>query len=131
MSTPLWATVANLLDSVSPTGEAAEALRIERVRVDLPVDLTFRRTRDGVEVMGAPPRWRLRTAFDRPPGRMRIDIRREPPAEELPGFEDEGPGAPPSADPYDLELTPVAADGRDPFAGRDEPADRADAEVAA
>lgn len=79
MSTPLWATVADLLESVTPSGPAAELLRIQSMHVDLPMDLTFRQTKEGVELLGSPPRWRLRTAFDRPPGRMRIDISRDMP----------------------------------------------------
>lgn len=79
MSRPLWSTVTDLLESVTPRGAAAELVRVTGVSVELPVELSLRRTAGGVELLGAPPRWRWSTAFDRRPGRIRMELRPEAP----------------------------------------------------
>ena len=77
MRAPLWATLAALAESLHPAGEAAESLRVSGVLLDLPLEVSLRRTGDGVEVLGEPPAWRWETAFDRRPARLTVELRPE------------------------------------------------------
>jgi hypothetical protein len=77
MRPELWATLAELMGSIQPTGEAAEMLRVDRVELDLPMELTFRGQGDGLVLLGSPPQWRWQTAFDSKPGRLRMVLQAE------------------------------------------------------
>lgn len=77
MRPPLWATLAGLMDSLHPTGDAAEVLRISGVTLDLPLELTLHGAGDGLEVLAQPPGWRWSTAFDRRPARLTVELRAE------------------------------------------------------
>ncbi|HET7233657.1 MAG TPA: hypothetical protein VFJ16_26850 [Longimicrobium sp.] len=80
MRPELWVTLAGLMGSLQPVGEAAETLLVDRVELDLPMEITFHGTGDEVTVLGSPPRWRWETAFDRRPGRLRMVLQAEPAA---------------------------------------------------
>ncbi|MDB4948589.1 MAG: hypothetical protein JWM27_1238 [Gemmatimonadetes bacterium] len=77
MRPELWTTLVDLMESVQPTGAAAEVLRVDRMEVDLPIDISFRGTGDDAVILGGAPRWRMPTAFDRPFGRLRMVLRPE------------------------------------------------------
>jgi hypothetical protein len=72
MRTELWATLAGLMDSLAPTGEAAEVLRLSRVELDLPIEMAIGGTGDDAVILAEPPGWRWPTAFDRQPARMQM-----------------------------------------------------------
>jgi hypothetical protein len=74
MPAPLSVTVAALLENLLDTTPGA-ALRVTSLTVDLPVEAAMARTDSGAPaVLIGPPRWRWRTAFDRPPGRLRLTV---------------------------------------------------------
>lgn len=74
MRPELWATLAALMDSLQPPGAG---LRLDRVELDLPLELALRGRGDAARVLGSPPRWRWPTAFDARPARLRMTLRPE------------------------------------------------------
>ena len=59
---------AGTLDALA----AAPGLLVQAVEVDLPVEVAWHRTGDGIELLGDVPRTVTRTAFDTPPARLHI-----------------------------------------------------------
>jgi hypothetical protein len=72
MRRALWEMLCDAIGSVSPQGAEADLLRVTRVFLDLPVEVTLRGKGDDLEVLADVPRWRLATVFDEPKGRLQI-----------------------------------------------------------
>jgi hypothetical protein len=77
MRPELWSTLAELVGSIQPTGEAAEMLRVDRVELDVPMEITFRVRGGEPTLLGSPPMWRWPTSFDRKPDRLHVVLKAE------------------------------------------------------
>jgi hypothetical protein len=78
---PLWVLLADLVAALQPEAEAGDVVRVGEVELDMPLDLRIALGSEGVEIRATPPLWRLRTAFDPPPARLRVSLRPEPTSE--------------------------------------------------
>ena len=71
MIRPLWETLVEILESVSP--DAASGVRVASVRLDLPIEVEIRSSGDGLAFLADVPRWRWATDFDPQRGRVKLD----------------------------------------------------------
>jgi hypothetical protein len=53
-------------------GVEAQVIRVTSVEMDLPVEVSLRRSIEGIEFVADLPSWRLTTVFDAPKSRMRV-----------------------------------------------------------
>ena len=73
MKRALSETLIELAHAVMPSdGPEAAVIRVTSVEMDLPVEVTIRRSIEGVEFLADLPSWRLTTVFDAPKSRMRV-----------------------------------------------------------
>jgi ribosomal protein S7 len=70
MRRALWETLTDAVTSVTP--QETETVRVTSVFFDLPIEVTLRRQDTEMEFLADLPRWRLRTDFDEPKGRLQI-----------------------------------------------------------
>jgi len=69
---PFSHALRELLESVEPKGIEQEQIRVVAAYFDVPVEVSLRGKGEATEFLGDLPNWRWRTAFDLPPGRMRV-----------------------------------------------------------
>ena len=75
MQRPLWEMIVDLVSGVVPDDAAQWPVRVTGLSLDLPMEVVFRRTGPGehdVALLADVPRWRWRTEFDLPLGRLRL-----------------------------------------------------------
>jgi hypothetical protein len=72
MKRPFGESLRELVGSVQPAGVEAEQVQVVGVYFDLPLEVAIRGKGEKAEFLGDVPNWRWRTAFDLPPGRMRV-----------------------------------------------------------
>ena len=69
---PFSEALRDLLESVQPAGIERDKIRVVGAYFDLPIEISLRGKGETTEFLGDLPNWRWRTAFDLPPGRMRV-----------------------------------------------------------
>ena len=72
MKRPFSEALRELVGAVQPAGIGDELIRVDSVYFDLPIEVALRRKGEETEFLGDLPKWRWRTVFDPPPGRMRV-----------------------------------------------------------
>jgi hypothetical protein len=71
----LWETVLELADSVRPTDDVAQMVRVTRLDVTLPIEMRLRfHEGEDVELLGDVPQWRWTTPFDVPTSRLTLQM---------------------------------------------------------
>lgn len=74
MRRELWETMVELLEALQTPEASKQGLRINRVLLDLPIELQVLQAESGMQLFADLPRWRWVGGLDAPVGRMRIDI---------------------------------------------------------
>ena len=72
---PLWETLVELTEAVRPTGAAADMVRVTKLDISLPIELSLRTLESGEIELGADaPRWRWTSPFDQQPSRLSVEL---------------------------------------------------------
>lgn len=71
---PLGDVVAELAATVQPDPAHHAGTRVTGLAIDIPIEVELRDGSDAPELLGDLPRWRWRSAFDRQPGRLSIEL---------------------------------------------------------
>jgi hypothetical protein len=69
---PFGEALRDLVASVQTAGIEREQIRVVGVYFDLPIEVSLGGKGAATEFFGDLPNWRWRTAFDLPPGRVRV-----------------------------------------------------------
>ena len=77
MRRPLGQVVSEIAAAVQPEPGSHDGLRVQRLDVDLPIEVELRRDAGELTVFADLPRWRWRSFFDREPGRLTLALREE------------------------------------------------------